>query len=62
MAYYFDWSVSWDDEEGFGGAGETKIFSPKDFDKAQKLQREGSSLKTFAQKTSNKNFFLFSVI
>jgi hypothetical protein len=38
MAYYFDWSVSWDDEEGFGGAGETKIFSPKDFDKAQKLQ------------------------
>ena len=38
MAYYFDWSVSWDDEDGFGGAGETKIFSPKDFEKAQKLQ------------------------
>ena len=38
MAYYFDWYVSWDDVDGCGGAGETKIFSPKDFQKAQKLQ------------------------
>lgn len=37
MAYYFDWSLNWDDREGFGGAGETKIFSANEAEKARAL-------------------------